>query len=95
MRVLRTIPAIGVVFALMGCIVSLDFVNTPEKIGPAMAILILVLVYALWLRILLLLVISDISEITQSETEQVISTLVYLIIPLFGVWILVNFIKMN
>ena len=95
MRVLRTIPAIGIVFALMGCIMSLDFVNNPEKMGPAMAILILVLVYALWLRILLLLVITDISEITHSEIEQVVSTLVYLIIPLFGVWILVNFIKMN
>ena len=68
----------------------LRFVDDSDGIRPAFAILYTVFIYSLMLRVTLLLGLPDINEISLSETEQTVTTIVYLITPLFGVWILIS-----
>ncbi len=89
-KLIRAIPAVGVVFAVLGCIKMVDFIGNGKGIGLALAILMLVLLYALLLRISCLFAMSDISEISSSEIEQITSVLVYSIFPLIGVWAILS-----
>ena len=89
-KVLRLIHGIAVVAAVVGLILMLRFVDDPDGVRPAFAILYTVFIYSLMLRITLLLSLPDINEISLSETEQTITTIVYMIAPLFGVWVLIS-----
>ena len=89
-KVLRLIHGIAVVAAVVGLILMLRFVDDPDGLRPAFAILYTVFIYSLILRITLLLSLPDINEISLSETEQTFITIVYMIAPLFGVWVLIN-----
>ena len=89
-KVLRLIHGIAVVAAVVGLILMLRFVDDPDGVRPAFAILYTVFIYSLILRITLLLSLPDINEISLSETEQTFITIVYMIAPLFGVWVLIN-----
>lgn len=89
-KVIRLIHGIAVVAAVVGLILMLRFVDDPDGVRPAFATLYTVFIYSLMLRITLLLNLPDINEISLSETEQTVNTIVYLIAPLFGVWILIN-----
>jgi hypothetical protein len=89
-KVLRLIHGIAVVAAVVGLILMLRFVDDPDGVRPAFAILYTVFIYSLMLRITLLLSLPDINEISLSETEQTFTTIVYMIAPLFGVWVLIS-----
>ena len=89
-KVLRLIHGIAVVAAVVGLILMLRFVDDPDGVRPAFAILYTVFIYSLILRITLLLSLPDINEISLSETEQTFTTIVYMIAPLFGVWVLIS-----
>ena len=89
-KVLRLIHGIAVVAAVVGLILMLRFVDDPDGVRPAFAILYTVFIYSLTLRITLLLSLPDINEISLSETEQTFTTIVYMIAPLFGVWVLIS-----
>ena len=89
-KVLRLIHGIAVVAAVVGLILMLRFVDDPDGVRPAFAILYTVFIYSLILRITLLLSLPDIKEISLSETEQTFTTIVYMIAPLFGVWVLIS-----
>ena len=89
-KVLRLIHGIAVVAAVVGLILMLRFVDDPDGVRPAFAILYTVFIYSLMLRITLLLSLPDINEIFLSETEQTVNTIVYLIAPIFGVWVLIS-----
>ena len=89
-KVLKLIHGIAIVAAVVGLILMLRFVDDSDGIRPAFAILYTVFIYSLMLRVTLLLGLPDINEISLSETEQTVTTIVYLITPLFGVWILIS-----
>ena len=89
-KVLKLIHGIAIVAAVVGLILMLRFVDDSDGIRPAFAILYTVFIYSLMLRVTLLLGLPDINEISLSETEQTFTTIVYLITPLFGVWILIS-----
>ena len=89
-KVLKLIHGIAIVAAVVGLILMLRFVGDSDGVRPAFAILFTVFIYSLMLRITLLLSLPDINEISLSETEQTVSTIVYLIAPLFGVWVLIS-----
>lgn len=89
-KVLKLIHGIAVVAAVVGLILMLRFVNDPDGIRTAFAILYTVFVYSLMLRITLLLILPDVNEMSLSEIEQTVSMIVYLIAPLLGVWILIS-----
>ena len=89
-KVLKLIHGIAIVAAVVGLILMLRFVGDSDGIRPAFAILYTVFIYSLMLRITLLLSLPDINEISLSETEQTVTTIVYLITPLLGVWVLIS-----
>ena len=89
-KVLKLIHGIAIVAAIVGLILMLRFVGDSDGVRPAFAILYTVFIYSLMLRVTLLLCLPDINEISLSETEQTVNTIVYLITPLFGVWILIS-----
>ena len=89
-KVLKLIHGIAIVAAVVGLILMLRFVGDSDGVRPAFAILFTVFIYSLMLRITLLLSLPDINEISLSETEQTVNTIVYLIAPLFGVWVLIS-----
>ena len=89
-KVLKLIHGIAIVAAVVGLILMLRFVDDSDGVRPAFAILYTVFIYSLMLRIILLLSLPDINEISLSETEQTVTTIVYLITPLFGVWVLIS-----
>ena len=89
-KVLKLIHGIAIVAAVVGLILMLRFVGDSDGVRPAFAILFTVFIYSLMLRITLLLSLPDINEISLSETEQTFTTIVYMIAPLFGVWVLIS-----
>ena len=89
-KVLKLIHGIAIVAAVVGLILMLRFVDDSDGVRPAFAILYTVFIYSLMLRITLLLSLPEINEISLSETEQALNTIVYLIAPLFGVWVLIS-----
>ena len=89
-KVLKLIHGTAIVAAVVGLILMLRFVGDSDGVRPAFAILYTVFIYSLMLRITLLLSLPDINEISLSETEQTVNTIVYLIAPLFGVWVLIS-----
>ena len=89
-KVLKLVHGIAIVAAVVGLILMLRFVGDSDGVRPAFAILYTVFIYSLMLRITLLLSLPDINEISLSETEQTVTTIVYLITPLLGVWVLIS-----
>ena len=86
-KVLKLIHGIAIVAAVVGLILMLRFVGDSVGVRPAFAILYTVFIYSLILRITYGL--PDINEISLMD-EQTITTIVYLITPLFGVWVLIS-----
>ena len=90
LKVFKLIHGIAVVAAVVGLILMLRFVTDTEGVRAALAILYTVFIYSLMLRVMLFLTLPDVNEISLSETEQTVTMIVFLIAPIFGVWILIS-----